>query len=925
MPTFPALFTFDTPGGSRYDLIRRGTSSSFPPILEPERVGQMGRSDCIERLYDRVHSRSPSGFKETNFHNSGRERSPSFVGGSRPNVAKECNRRSVGYQPGILFNILPSSKERWGMETSSESQKVEQIHNSQNVQDVDQSKGSSILESRGLVGLNRPERRILSRAYLSGTQTFPKVCISRKSLSVQSAPIRPKHGAKGFYQGVSSHYWIASLGRRSYISLLRRLSYRRKVKRYAESFTRAVSTHITGRRLRHQCKKVTFHSIPRLGVSGNETEFSSGQGNASSRRIEHIRLCCQLFQQAGVYRPARLFLRLLGLMTSSILLVPYARLYMRPFQLHLHARWKARYQSLQHPVLITRDLLPHVQWWSNVVNLSAGLSWLRNRRSLLLTTDASKSLWGGHINELSVQGPWTYQQIQLHINCQEMLAVFNCLKAFQRKVQGRSVVVRTDNTTVQSYINHYGGTKSQTLCHLTWELFQWCMLHQVDVRATYIPGKKNLLADHLSRQLYPQTEWSLRQDVANSLFQLWFLPDVDLFASPENHKLPQYCTLHPHKEAWAVNALSLTWKDLFVYAFPPLSILHKVLLKVREEKVVMILIAPLWTRREWYPLLLDLLVQIPRRLPLLPGLVSQNQGRHLHHDPGSLSLVAWPDKRRSLIARGLSHSAASTILAATSESTNKQYENSWNHFQRWCEPQDIDPFTSTVHQVLNYLGDCLKVHKLSYNTIKARVSAIASRHLTYGGRKAGALSLSAQPEVIRFFRGAKRTHPPVVDRVPSWDLPLVLDVLQNEPFEPLQNISLRNLTYKTAFLVAIASARRLGELHALDVTPQFASISPNRVVLRTNAKFLPKNPSVQNILHPFEATAFGPDVADARGTSRALCVCRALTEYVRRTRQVRQVDQLFVLIKAGSQGRPASKATIATWLKTVIKLRRLTI
>ena len=236
-----------------------------------------------------------------------------------------------------------------------------------------------------MVGLNRPERRILSRAYLSGTQTLPKVCISRKSVSVQSAPIQPKHSAKSFYQGASSNHWIASLGRRSYIyHYLDDCLIVGEFRRYAESFSRAISTHIAGRRLSHQCKEVRTSFHPKTwSFWEGDRKLSSGQGNASCQKDRTHSPLLPVIPTGRVYRPARLFLQLLGLMTSSILLVPYARLYMRPFQLHLHARWKARYQSLQHPVLITRHLLPHVQWWSNVINLSAGLSWLKNRRSLL--------------------------------------------------------------------------------------------------------------------------------------------------------------------------------------------------------------------------------------------------------------------------------------------------------------------------------------------------------------------------------------------------------------------------------------------------------------------------------------------------------------------------------------------------------------
>ena len=53
--------------------------------------------------------------------------------------------------------------------------------------------------------------------------------------------------------------------------------------------------------------------------------------------------------------------------------------------------------------------------------------------------------------------------------------------------------------------------------------------------------KFNILADHLSRLDRPlNTEWSLDQLVANSIFQMLNFPKVDLFATRFNHKLPLY-------------------------------------------------------------------------------------------------------------------------------------------------------------------------------------------------------------------------------------------------------------------------------------------------------------------------------------------------------------------------------------------------
>jgi hypothetical protein len=216
-----------------------------------------------------------------------------------------------------------------------------------------------------------------------------------------------------------------------------------------------------------------------------------------------------------------------------------------------------------------------------------------------------------------------------------MLAIFKALKAFQ--VRDKTVLVQTDNTTVICYINKAGGTKSPQLCQMTWDLFAWCRENKVTLQAVHIPGVKNLLADKLSRHLCSPTEWEINNQVVHKLFQIWGKPDVDLFATFENRKLPQFC----HQQALHQDALAINWQGMFAYAFPPLAIINQVLNKIAREPGKIILIAPMWTRREWYPLLLDLLVDFPYRLPVMKKLVTQEQGSLLHHNPAELCLGAW--------------------------------------------------------------------------------------------------------------------------------------------------------------------------------------------------------------------------------------------------------------------------------------------
>ena len=44
---------------------------------------------------------------------------------------------------------------------------------------------------------------------------------------------------------------------------------------------------------------------------------------------------------------------------------------------------------------------------------------------------------------------------------------------------------------------------------------------------------------------------------------------------------------------------------------------------------------------------------------------------------------------------------------------------------------------------------------------------------------------------------------------------VVLGWLASDEFEPINKLSIENLTWKTIFLTALASAKRVGELHAL--------------------------------------------------------------------------------------------------------------
>ena len=50
--------------------------------------------------------------------------------------------------------------------------------------------------------------------------------------------------------------------------------------------------------------------------------------------------------------------------------------------------------------------------------------------------------------------------------------------------------------------------------------------------------------------------------------------------------------------------------------------------------------------------------------------------------------------------------------------------------------------------------------------------------------------------------------------MPTWNLVLVLQKLTKAPFEPMRKASLKHLTFKTVFLLALGSGKRRSEIHA---------------------------------------------------------------------------------------------------------------
>ncbi len=199
-----------------------------------------------------------------------------------------------------------------------------------------------------------------------------------------------------------------------------------------------------------------------------------------------------------------------------------------------------------------------------------------------------------------------------------------------------------------------------------------------------------------------------------------------------------------------------------------------------------------------------------------------------------------------------------TITSARAPSTRHAYALKWNLFVEWCSSHREDPRRCPIRVVLSFLQQGLE-RRLSPSTLKVYVAAIAANHDPVEGKSVG-----KHDWVVRFLRGARRLNPPRPPSIPSWDLSLVLRALQQGPFEPLQTVEPKFLSMKTLLLFALASIKRVGDLHAFSVDDSCLQFGPadSQIILRPRPGYVPKVPTTPFRDQVVSLQALPPEEAD---------------------------------------------------------------
>ena len=307
--------------------------------------------------------------------------------------------------------------------------------------------------------------------------------------------------------------------------------------------------------------------------------------------------------------------------------------------------------------------------------------------------------------------------------------------------------------------------------------------------------------------------------------------------------------------------------------------------------------------------------------PTEPAFLAQPVNTALQSDPSQKSdkskSPCMAPRATSIKEQGFSEAVAARIEAPQRGSTRSVYEAKWSIFTKWCVTNQVHFRAPPVKSVADFLMYLFENRKLQPSTIDGYRSAIADK------LRNSPFNISKDENLTRLLDSFHRDRPKGRRGIPSWNLSLVLHQLTKAPFEPIKDASLKHLTFKTVFLLALGSGKRRSEIHAWQNRNIRYQSDWSRVSLYPSPRFLSKNQLAKegpDSVAPVVIPALAPTLDKSLKSDMSFCPVRALRYYLDRTSDIRQNKELaFVPFKKGFD-KDISPATISSWIKQTVIL-----
>lgn len=258
---------------------------------------------------------------------------------------------------------------------------------------------------------------------------------------------------------------------------------------------------------------------------------------------------------------------------------------------------KAKNWDSQHPLPATA--LQEVHYWSRrKANLATDI---RTNWSEAISTqaDAGPMGYGFKIPSLEGAGLWSDEQALWSTNAREMEAEHYMIKEGAGLLSGKTIIHGTDSTVNMAYNRKIYG-KSAALSRRMAEITKLQMALNIRQKTILLSQNEIKTSDSLSR-IRDKTDYAVAQRSFSWICRkLKMSPTIDLFANRFSRKTPRFFSHRPDSKACRTDAFAQSWKGETIYAFPPIHLLSETIMKMKEERVEGIVIAPEWTKNPWF-------------------------------------------------------------------------------------------------------------------------------------------------------------------------------------------------------------------------------------------------------------------------------------------------------------------------------------
>ena len=598
--------------------------------------------------------------------------------------------------------------------------------------------------------------------------------------------------------------------------------------------------------------------------------------------------------------PAFLWRRLLGHLSSLILLVPGGMIRMRLLQLCLKDQWDFlddQFQVSWSP-LCREDLL----WWSKQVRLREGVSLSLPAPDISFFSDASDVGWGALVGEHHASGLWLPHQ---HERASSSSARPSGLRASDRGHVGSAVLRQHHHSSLSSSVGR------DFLVHPELHGKRGSSLGGEPTHSSPSPVHHGVVQRHRRRPESPESGDRVRMDPS---------PGGSGSAGPQVASCDRsFCDrLDSEASGLLLSSLGPTGsRD--GRPSPTLGRPSSVRLSSdRHHK----------ESSSQTEVIEELRVDSHSSVLASEGLVSRPSGtviRRSHHTVRSkrstktAPLPPVPPKstyasadcmatlKRFAIQAGFSPAVAGQLIFSRRLSTRLNYQARWGTYRKCCRDFGHRSSSPTIAKVADFLTYMFKTKRAALSTIKGYRAMLAAVF------KFPLPEISSSPILKDLVRSFEISAPRPIFPPPPWDLDKVLEFLSGPPFEPLARASFLDKTKKALFLLAMATAKRVSELQALSFSVSFQG---EDLVLYYDPFFRAKTESVIN---PLPRSVVVPSLSDFAGNlaERLHCPVRAI-KYLRKAARSASFIPSRLFVSPKNPKRSMSKNAMSFYLRQLI-------